>query len=175
MVHLDLRKIGEAGVAVLRIDNPPVNSVGSQVRVALGERLAAALADDTVQAIVLTGTGKFFCSGADIREFNTPKTQIRPLLRELIATVETAGKPIVAAINGTALGGGLELTLGCHGRVASEDAKLGLPEVKLGVLPGAGGTQRLPRVVGVPAALNIIVEGEPLTAQQALECGLVDE
>ncbi len=175
MVHLDLRKIGEAGVAVLRIDNPPVNSVGSQVRVALGERLTAALADDAVQAIVLTGTGRFFSSGADIREFNTPKTQVRPLLRELIATVETAGKPVVAAINGTALGGGLELTLGCHGRVASENAKLGLPEVKLGILPGAGGTQRLPRIVGIPAALEIIVDGEPLTAQQALSCGLVDE
>src|SRR5690606_19283670 len=91
------------------------------------------------------------------------------------ATVETAGKPVVAAINGTALGGGLELTLGCHGRVASENAKLGLPEVKLGILPGAGGTQRLPRIVGIPAALEIIVDGEPLTAQQALSCGLVDE
>ena len=175
MVHVDLRKIGETRIAILRIDNPPVNSIGSQVRVAVGESLAAALADDAVQAIVLTGTGKFFCSGADIREFNTPKTLIRPLLRELISMVETAHKPIVAAINGTALGGGLELTLGCHGRVASEDAKLGLPEVKLGVLPGAGGTQRLPRIVGIQAALDIIVGGEPLSASQALECGLVDD
>jgi 3-hydroxyacyl-CoA dehydrogenase len=174
MVHLENRHVGEGIVAVLRIDNPPVNSVGSQVRVSLGEHLDKVLTDATIQAVVLTGTGRFFSGGADIREFNTPKTQVRPLLRELIARIEAADKPIVAAINGMALGGGLELALGCHGRVASESAKLGLPEVKLGILPGAGGTQRLPRIIGIAAALDIIVDGEPVTAQQALSTGLVD-
>ena len=174
MVHSELQQIDGAEVAVLRIDNPPVNSVGSQVRVALGEQLTAALGDDAVQAIVLTGTGRFFSGGADIREFNTPKTRVEPLLRDLITMIEKAAKPVVAAINGTALGGGLELTLGCHGRIATRSARVGLPEVKLGVLPGAGGTQRLPRLIGVEAALEIIVGGEPLTAQQALDCGLVD-
>ena len=175
MVYSELCQFGDVCIAVLRLDNPPVNSLGSQVRVALGERLSAGLADANVHAIVLTGTGRIFSGGADIKEFNTPKTEVRPLLRELITTVETADKPVIAALNGLALGGGLELALGCHGRVASESANLGLPEVKLGILPGAGGTQRLPRIVGVQAALDIIVEGEPLTARQALECGLVDE
>lgn len=175
MVHSDLRQRGDSNIVVLRIDSPPVNSISSHVRVDLGNHLTAALADDNVQAIVLTGTGKFFCAGADITEFNTPKSHIRPFLRELIATLENAGKPVIAAINGTTLGGGLELALGCHARVATESAKLGLPEVKLGILPGAGGTQRLPRIVGIPAALKIIVAGEPITARQALECGLIDD
>ncbi|MVW71192.1 3-hydroxyacyl-CoA dehydrogenase NAD-binding domain-containing protein [Bordetella sp. 15P40C-2] len=175
MVHVEIRHVDQAAIAVLRIDNPPVNSVGSQVRVTLGEQLDKALADAQVKAVVLTGSGRFFSGGADIREFNTPKTQVRPLLRELIARIEGSGKPVVAAINGTALGGGLELTLGCHGRVASETAKLGLPEVKLGVLPGAGGTQRLPRLIGIADALDMIVGGEPITAHQALANGLVDE
>src|SRR5690554_2694119 len=142
MVHTEYLQLDESRVAVLRIDNPPVNSLGSQVRVALGEQLKNALGDGSVQAIVLTGTGKFFSAGADIREFNTEKTRVEPLLRDLISTIETADKPIVAAINGTALGGGLELTLGCHGRIATKSATVGLPEVKIGILPGAGGTQR---------------------------------
>lgn len=174
MVQLEQLQFDETRVAVLLIDNPPVNSLGSQVRVALGAQLEKALADSAVQAIVLTGTGRFFSAGADIREFNTEKTRVTPLLRDLISMIETADKPIVAAINGTALGGGLELTLGCHGRIATQHSSLGLPEVKLGILPGAGGTQRLPRLIGVPAALEVIVEGEPLNAQQALDCGLID-
>jgi len=174
MVKLELREIDAGRVAVLRIENPPVNSVGSAVRVSLAEQLEQALSDTSVKAVVLTGAGKFFSGGADIREFNTPKAAVRPSLRELIAQIEVAEKPVVAAINGTALGGGLELTLGCHGRVAGPAVKLGLPEVKLGVLPGAGGTQRLPRLIGLDAALDIIVGGEPVTAAQALEYGLVD-
>lgn len=175
MVHLERREFDEATVAVLRIDHPPVNSIGSQVRVGLDEQLNKALTDDAVKAVVLTGTGRFFSGGADIREFNTPKAQVRPLLRELIARIESADKPVIAALNGTALGGGLELALACHARVAAQRIKLGLPEVKLGILPGAGGTQRLPRIVGIPAALEMIVHGEPVSAEQALEIGLVDE
>lgn len=174
MVHTDLRQCGKNNIAVLHIENPPVNSIGSAVRVQLDRHLTAALVDDTVHAVVLTGIGKFFSAGADITEFNTPKSQIRPFLRELIATLENANKPVIAAINGTTLGGGLELALGCHSRVAVDSAKLGLPEVKLGILPGAGGTQRLPRIVGVQAALKMIVAGDPITAKQALECGLID-
>ncbi len=162
-------------VAVLRIDSPPVNSLGSQVRVALGRELDAALSDDKVKAIVLTGTGRFFSGGADVREFNTSKTKVEPLLRTLIARLEQSEKPVVAALNGTTLGGGLELALGCHDRVASPEAVLGLPEVKLGVLPGAGGTQRLPRIVGVAAALDIIVSGDSMSAEKALRYGLVSE
>lgn len=175
MITTEIRHFQGAAVALIRIDNPPVNSLGSQLRVQLGEALTSAIANSMVQAIVLTGTGRFFSGGADIREFNTPKTGVQPVLREIISIIENAAKPVVAAINGIALGGGLELTLGCHARVVSQEAKLGLPEVKLGVLPGAGGTQRLPRLVGVPAALDIIVGGEPLTADQALACSLVDQ
>lgn len=175
MITTDIRHFRQTPVAVITIDNPPVNSLGSQLRVELSKALQSAFADPMIQAIVLTGTGRFFSAGADIREFNTAKTAVQPVLREIISIIESAAKPIVAAINSTALGGGLELTLGCHGRVVSKKAKLGLPEVKLGVLPGAGGTQRLPRLVGVSAALDIIVGGEPLTADEALACGLVDQ
>ena len=175
MITSEIRSVQELSVAVLRIDNPPVNSLGSQVRVQLGAALDWALRDSSVHAIVITGTGRFFSGGADIREFNTPKTKVQPVLRELIASIERADKPIVAAINGTALGGGLELTLGCHGRIAAKGAKLGLPEVKLGVLPGAGGTQRLPRLIGLSAALEMIVGGEPMDTEHALACGLIDQ
>lgn len=175
MIATEIRVIEGLSIAILRIDNPPVNSLGSQVRVQLGSALHSAFDNAAIHAVVITGTGRFFSGGADIREFNTPKTKVQPLLRELIASIELADKPVIAAINGTGLGGGLELTLGCHGRVASADAKLGLPEVKLGVLPGAGGTQRLPRLIGVAAALDVIVRGDPLDADQALACGLIDQ
>lgn len=161
-------------VAVLMISNAPVNSLGSAVRVALGHTLDAALADSEIKAIVLTGTGRFFSSGADIREFNTPMARQEPLLRSLIQQLEQASKPTVAAINGLALGGGLELALGCHYRVGTADATLGLPEVKLGLLPGAGGTQRLPRIAGVENALRIIVSGESVNADAARDMGLLD-
>ena len=175
IITTEIQHFSDTAVAVIKIDNPPVNSLGSQLRVELGKALESTMGDPLIKAIVLTGTGRFFSGGADIREFNTSKTGVQPVLREIISIIENAAKPVVAAINGIALGGGLELTLGCHGRVVSKEARLGLPEVKLGVLPGAGGTQRLPRLVGVSAALDIIVGGEPLTADQALACGLVDQ
>ncbi|NYT84485.1 3-hydroxyacyl-CoA dehydrogenase NAD-binding domain-containing protein [Pollutimonas harenae] len=162
-------------VAVLSIQNPPVNGLGSAVRAALGKALDEAIADTDVLAIVLTGAGRFFSGGADIREFNTPLTLREPVLRDIINKLESSPKPTVAAINGIALGGGLELALGCHYRVAVDKATLGLPEVKLGVLPGAGGTQRLPRLIGVEAALEIIASGDAINADQGLRCGLVDQ
>ena len=121
-------------------------------------------ADPAVRAIVLTGAGELFSGGADIREFGTPASTAEPTLRQLIERVETSAKPVVAAIAGTCLGGGLELAMAAHYRVASAGAKLGLPEVKLGLLPGAGGTQRLPRLVGVERAIDMIVGGEPVAA-----------
>lgn len=174
MITSEIRSVQKLSIAILQIDNPPVNSLGSRLRVELGAALVSAISDVSVHAIVITGTGRFFSGGADIREFNTPKTKVEPVLRELIASIELAEKPVIAAINGFALGGGLELTLGCHGRIAAKGVKLGLPEVKLGVLPGAGGTQRLPRLIGISAALDVIVGGESLDVDQALACGLID-
>jgi len=162
-------------VAVIRLDNPPVNGFSHRVRVQVGRELDAALGDSAVGAIVLVGAGKMFSGGADIREFNTPAALEKPTLRDLIATIDGSPKPVVAAIHGSAFGGGLEIALACRYRVASPDAKLALPEVKLGLLPGAGGTQRLPRVVGVEEALAMIVSGDPVGARKAKEIGLVDE
>jgi 3-hydroxyacyl-CoA dehydrogenase len=149
-------------IAVIRFGEPPVNSLGSATRRELVAALDAAAADAGVTAIVLTGRHGLFSAGADIKEFGTPAMFAAPTLHDLIATVESSTKPVVAAIDGTCLGGGLELALGCHYRVASEAAKLGLPEVKIGLLPGAGGTQRLPRLIGVEGALNVILSGEAL-------------
>ena len=123
---------------------------------------------------MITGAGKAFSGGADIREFNTPKALAEPALRTLIALVEASPKPVVAAVNGVCMGGGLELALGCHGRVASARASVALPEVKLGLLPGAGGTQRLPRVVGPAKAVQMIVSGDPIKGDEGLKVGLVD-
>ncbi|MCD0503130.1 3-hydroxyacyl-CoA dehydrogenase NAD-binding domain-containing protein [Bordetella petrii] len=161
-------------VALLTLDHAPVNSLGAATRQELCEALAAALADPRVQAIVLAGAGRLFSGGAEIREFNTPQAVRPPTLREIVAQLEQAGKPVVAAIHGMALGGGLELALGCHYRVAQEGAMLGLPEVKLGILPGGGGTQRLPRAIGVEHALDMIVTGDPVDARAAARWGLVD-
>ena len=133
------------GVAVLTIDNPPVNALSAAVRRALVEGLQRAQADPSVEAVVLMCRGRTFFAGADISEFGKPPQD--PSLPEVVAALENAIKPVVAAIHGTALGGGLEVALGCHYRVAAPSAKLGLPEVNLGLLPGAGGTQRLPRLV----------------------------
>ncbi len=161
------------GVAVVRIANPPVNALAAPVRAELAEALRRAEADPAVIAIVLAAEGRTFSGGADITEFGKPP--VSPTLRDLIATMDALGKPLVAAIGGAALGGGLELALGCHARVASPTAKLGLPEVKLGLLPGAGGTQRLPRLIGAVPALNVIAEGNPVGADEARKLGLVDE
>ncbi|MFZ2869909.1 3-hydroxyacyl-CoA dehydrogenase NAD-binding domain-containing protein [Zavarzinia sp.] len=159
-------------VAVISIDSPPVNALGQAVRQGLLDRLAQAEADAGVGAIVLTGTGKAFSAGADIREFGKPAQP--PSLPDVINAFETSAKPVIAAINGVALGGGLELALGCHYRVAGAFASLGLPEVKLGLIPGAGGTVRLPRLVGAKAAIDIITAGEPLKAPAAESAGIID-
>lgn len=155
------------------IAHPPVNALGAPVRLAIATALENASSDDAVRAIVIRGDGKFFSAGADITEFNMPPSD--PSLPELVDRIEASAKPVIAAIHGMALGGGLELALGCHYRVAAATAKLGLPEVKLGLLPGAGGTQRLPRLIGVAAALDMIVSGSPLSAKAAVETGLVDK
>lgn len=167
--------VRRGSVAVIRLDNPPVNGLSYRLRVKISAGLDEAEADPSVRAVVLIGEGNYFCGGADIREFNTPNSTRDPVTPGLIRRIAAFGKPVVAAIHGAALGGGLELALGCHYRVAQHDAKLGLPEVKLGLLPGGGGTQRLPRLVGVPAALDMIVSGKPVSAQRALELGLVDK
>ena len=160
------------GVAVLRIVNPPVNALGAAVRTALAEALRRAEADSGVTAIVIAAEGRTFSGGADITEFGKPP--VPPMLPDVIEGMDGLGKPVVAAINGAALGGGLELALGCHARIAAPAARLGLPEVKLGLLPGAGGTQRLPRLIGAAPALKIMAEGNPVGAAEALALGLVD-
>ncbi|QNG48709.1 3-hydroxyacyl-CoA dehydrogenase NAD-binding domain-containing protein [Sphingobium yanoikuyae] len=153
--------------------NPPVNALGEGVRTGLDEAITGALEDDAVKAIVIRGSGRLFSGGADITEFSKPPSG--PSLPAIIDAIEASSKPVVAAIHGMALGGGLEVALGSHYRVATPKAKLGLPEVTLGILPGAGGTQRLPRLVGVEAALDIITSGTPITGAEAAELGLVDK
>ncbi|MGV7030187.1 3-hydroxyacyl-CoA dehydrogenase NAD-binding domain-containing protein [Methylobacterium symbioticum] len=162
----------EGRVAVITLANPPVNALGASLRESLARRIAEAGSDPEVSAIVLTGAGKLFCGGADITEFGRPPQGID--LNGLNAAVEGSAKPVIAAIHGQALGGGTELALACHHRVATPSARIGLPEVKLGIVPGAGGTQRLPRVVGPRKALEIITSGNPVGARAALETGLVD-
>ena len=152
-------------VAVITLDNPPVNGLGYETRRDVTDGLEKAQADERVQAIVITGAGKAFSGGADIREFGTPKAVQEPNLLSLILAVEACSKPVVAAIHSVCMGGGLELSLGCHYRVAAPGTQVALPEVKLGLLPGAGGTQRLPRVIGVENALNMIVSGEPVKSE----------
>jgi len=160
-------------VAVLQLDNPPVNGLNHATRKALVDGLERALDDAQVKAIVITGTDKVFSGGADIREFNTPAALASPTLLDAIAAAESSAKPVIAAINGVCMGGGLELALGCHYRVATPKASMALPEVKLGILPGAGGTQRLPRAVGVELALRMITTGDPIGADEALKAGLI--
>jgi len=146
-------------VAVITLDNPPVNGMNHALRTRIVEGLDRAQGDSSVNAIVLTGAGGLFSGGADIREFTTPQARAEPTLPTVIAIVEASEKPVIAAIGGSCMGGGLELALGCHFRVAAPHAQIALPEVRLGLLPGAGGTQRLPRAIGVEAALNMIVSG----------------
>ena len=172
MPEIDYRV--DRAVAVISFANPPVNGLSHAVRAGIAAALERAQADPAVRAIVLTGAGGLFSGGADIREFGTPASTAEPTLRQLIDLVETSAKPVVAAIAGTCLGGGLELALAAHYRVASADAKLGLPEVKLGLLPGAGGTQRLPRLVGVERAIDMIVSGEPVPATSLANTALLD-
>ena len=154
------------GIAIITLANPPVNGLGHELRTGIVEALREAEADPAVAAVVITGGGKAFSGGADIREFNTPKALAEPNLGTVIRTIEGASKPVVAAIHSVCMGGGLELALGCHYRVASPGAQIALPEVKLGLIPGAGGTQRLPRVVPLDMAVNIIVSGNPVPSEK---------
>jgi 3-hydroxyacyl-CoA dehydrogenase len=152
-------------VAVITLSNPPVNGLGYETRLGVANALERANDEAAVRAIVITGAGKAFSGGADIREFGSPKALAEPNLLSLIALVEKSAKPVVAAIHSVCMGGGLELALGCHYRVAAPGTKVALPEVKLGLVPGAGGTQRLPRALGVEPALNMIVSGEPVNSE----------
>jgi len=152
-------------VAVITLNNPPVNGLGLATRQGITAGLEKAQADNAVKAIVLTGAGKAFSGGADIREFGSPKAIAEPNLLSVILAVENASKPVVAAVHSVCMGGGLELSLGCHYRIAAPGCNVALPEVKLGLIPGAGGTMRLPRVLGVETALNMIVSGEPVKSE----------
>jgi 3-hydroxyacyl-CoA dehydrogenase len=165
----------KGGVAVITLNNPPVNGLGHATRSGIFDGLKKALADNAVKSIVITGAGKAFSGGADIKEFNTAKSSAEPNLHTVIAAIEAADKPVVAAVHSVAMGGGLELALGCHYRVAAPGAQIALPEVKLGLLPGAGGTQRLPRVVGVETALNMIVSGNPVLSEKLAGTKLFDQ
>jgi len=160
-------------IAIITINNPPVNALGQAVRVGLLQSVKEAENNEAVSVILITCQGRTFFAGADIKEFGKPPQD--PFLPDMINEIEACSKPVVAALHGTALGGGLEVALGCHYRVGVAAAKMGLPEVLLGILPGAGGTQRLPRLVGVQKALEMITSGQPVNAEQALTLGLVDE
>lgn len=160
------------GIAIATIDSPPVNALSQGVRKGLLEAVDSLEASAALSALVIVCAGKTFMAGADIKEFGKPLAD--PQLGQLIARIEQASKPVIAAIHGKALGGGLEVALGCHYRIAAQDASIGLPEVTLGIIPGAGGTQRLPRLVGLRAALGMISEGSEITAARSMELGAVD-
>jgi 3-hydroxyacyl-CoA dehydrogenase len=162
----------DGGVAVITIDNPPVNAMNQAVRAALLDHVGQAAADPAVTAIVIMCAGRTFVAGADISEFGKPPRQ--PTGMAVIAAIEASKKPVIAAVHGTPLGGGLELAMACHFRAAAPGTRLGLPEIKLGIIPGAGGTQRLPRLVGIEKAMPMILSGEPIPAADALANGLVD-
>ena len=162
----------EDGVAVITIDSPPVNALSAAVRAGVYRGVETALADDAAEAIVLICAGRTFFAGADITEFGKPP--VEPILRQVQDVIENAGKPVIAAIHGTALGGGLEVALVAHYRIAVSSARCGLPEVNIGLLPGAGGTQRLPRIVGVETALDMITSGRHVPATEAHAMGLLD-
>ena len=169
-VHYEVRD----GVALLTVDNPPVNPMSSGVRFYLSEHLQTALADDAVDAVVITGKGRAFIAGADIRDFGKAPNADEQPKRAAGELIEGSAKPVVAAINGTAFGGGLELALTCHYRVAAPGAPVGLPETKIGLLPGGGGTQRLPRLIGAERAMQAILSGDPFDTEEALALGIVD-
>ncbi|WP_119388277.1 FAD-dependent oxidoreductase [Taklimakanibacter lacteus] len=160
------------GIAVITIDNPPVNAVSQAVRQGLADSMAKIAADASIRGIILSCAGRTFVAGADIREFGKPPAP--PMLRDVIAGIEALDKPVVAAIHGTALGGGFELALGCHYRVMHRSAFVGLPEVTLGIIPGAGGTQRLPRLIGIQASIDMITSGRRVDAAEALKLGIAD-
>lgn len=167
-----VRLIATAPVAVIEIDNPPVNATSQAVRAGLLAAIHAVDSNPQIEAAIIACAGRTFVAGADIREFGQPPRE--PHLPDVINAIEACSKPVIAAIQGTALGGGCEIALACHARVAEPGASLGLPEVKLGLVPGAGGTQRLPRLVGLDAALDLVTSGRPVKAAEALRLGLVD-
>nr|XP_019945842.1 PREDICTED: peroxisomal bifunctional enzyme [Paralichthys olivaceus] len=160
-------------VGLITLQNPPVNALSAAVRQGIVDTVKRALSDPEVKSVVVCGQNGIFCGGADIKEFGTNMSG--PPLVPMIHAIEVANKPVVAAIEGSAFGGGLELALGCHYRIAHSKARLGLPEVTLGLLPAAGGTQRMPRLIGVPAALDLITTGRHVTAAEALQLGVVDQ
>jgi len=162
----------EDGIGLITIDSPPVNALSHRVRVALDEGFRKFANDPEVQGIVLLCAGRTFIAGADITELNKPL--VEPSLREVVDLIEQGSKPVVAAIHGTALGGGYEMALICHYRIAVPSAQVGLPEVKLGLLPGGGGTQRLPRLIGPEIALDVMIKGDPVPAPEALRLGMID-
>ena len=170
---IEFRKEGDVGV--ITINNPPANALSFAVVKGISEVVTSCKEDDGILAVVITGAGRMFVAGADIREFNMTRPVDVPEFHVLIKELEDSPKPIVAAINGIAFGGGLELAMGCHYRLIAPGALVGQPEVKLGIIPGAGGTQRLPRLVGIEIALEMIVEGDPINAERALKIGVVDE
>ena len=161
-------------VAVLTLDNPPVNSFGLELRKLLVEAFSRIETDPGISAVIIRGSGGLFSGGADIREFGTPQSYAQPHLLNVLDAIEQCAKPVIAAIEGVCIGGGLEMSLACHYRVALPTAQVGLPEVKLGLLPGGGGTQRLPRVVGVETAVNMIVSGAMVTAEKLRGTQLFD-
>jgi 3-hydroxyacyl-CoA dehydrogenase len=163
----------EGGIAVITIDNPPVNAMKYEVRLGLLDLVSRASRGGAVKAVVIMCAGRTFVAGADITEFGKPPRE--PLLAAVIEAIEASRKPVIAAMHGTPLGGGLELALGCHFRIAAPDTRLGLPEIKLGIIPGAGGTQRLPRLIGIDKAMAMILSGDPIPAREALAAGLIDE
>ena len=170
---VELKMVG--AIAVATINNPPANALSFAVVKGMDETIKRCMADPACKAVVVTGAGRMFVAGADIREFNLAKPADVPELHDMIKGIEDSPKPVVAAINGLALGGGLELAMGCHYRLIAVAAQVGQPEVKLGFIPGAGGTQRLPRLAGIESALQLILDGEPISAQKAVELGIADE
>jgi 3-hydroxyacyl-CoA dehydrogenase len=165
-----LERSGRIGLVI--VDNPPVNAISQSVRQGLQECFRAAARDASIDAVVLLCDGRTFIAGADLAEFDAPMGE--PTAHQVFEVIEGMDKPVVAALHGTALGGGLETALACHYRVADRGARLGFPEINLGIVPGAGGTQRLPRIVGVQAALRMLLSGDRIDANEALSFGLVD-
>ncbi|WP_246697741.1 enoyl-CoA hydratase/isomerase family protein [Rhizobium sp. G21] len=161
------------GVLVATIDNPPVNAASLAMRQGLAAAIADAQNDPEIKAVVLTGAGRIFVGGADITEFDKPP--IAPILPDICRLLENSSKPVIAALNGAALGGGLEIALACHYRIAAPTASVAFPEVKLGLIPGAGGTQRLPRLTGTAVAIDLIGSGRSVKAEEALSLGVIDE
>src|SRR5262249_18656495 len=167
---VSLRNDGD--IAVVTIDNPPVNALSNALRAGLVDLVSRARADAHTRAIIIVCAGRTFIAGADISEFGKPARE--PTTLDVIAAIEASAKPVIAAMHGTPLGGGLEVALACHFRLAAPGTRPGLPEIKLGLIPGAGGTQRLPRLIGLDKAMAMILTGDPIPATEALEAGLID-